>query len=56
MLLLGGRVRAGTLATVVRWVMVLVSVAAVWWLIRVLVRLRPDPAYEKYDKEAEGGI
>jgi hypothetical protein len=46
-------VDAGTLAGVVRWVMVLVAAAAVWWLARVLMRMKPDTAYKK---EVEGGI
>ena len=46
-------VDAATLAGVVRWVMVLVAMAAVWWLSRVLMRLRPNTAYEK---EVEGGV
>jgi hypothetical protein len=51
----------GTLAGVVRWVMVLVAAAAVWWLARVLMRMKPDSAYKMkpdpaYKREVEGGI
>jgi hypothetical protein len=40
---------AATLASMVRWVMVLVAIAAVAWLTRVLtrsIRLKPDTTYE----------